>query len=276
MQLIRKEVSKISLNKNELTFSKEIAETLGIESAVILNLYKENKLDDISSMQGLLESVKKNISFFDDQTINTCLAKLIQFNLLKIDIGHKNNHKSVISPPKNTSSRQLDDDWYPAKETFEIIEMTDIPEDFCNLKLKEFKVYWIERGQKKNNWNSAFIDFLRREWIKENNSEKRLPHTIDENWYPDEDVFDILNLSEINKDSALKYLREFILYWKDKGEALTTWNSKFIDHVKRRQLMSDNTENNEKNKGYSEPGKYTQDFKTRKNDNNWAKEINLD
>ncbi len=272
----RKEVSKISLNKNELTFSKEIAETLGIESAVILNLYKENSLDDISSMQGLLESVKKNISFLDDQTINTCLEKLVKFNLLKIDIDHKNNHKSIINPPKKNSSRQLDNDWYPAKETFEIIKMTDIPEDFCNLKLKEFKVYWIERGQKKNNWNSAFIDFLRREWIKEINSEKKLPHTIDENWYPDEDVFDILNLSEINKESALKYLREFILYWKDKGEALTTWNSKFIDHVKRRQLMNDNTENNEKNKGYSEPGKYTQDFKTRKNDNNWAKEINLD
>ena len=50
--------------------------------------------------------------------------------------------------------------------------MTDITEDFCNLKLKEFKVYWIERGQKKNNWNSAFIDFLRREWVKEINSEK--------------------------------------------------------------------------------------------------------
>ena len=93
--MIREEVNKISLNKNELTFSKEIAETLGIESAVILNLYKENSLDDISSMQGLLESVKKNISFFDDQTISTCLAKLIKFNLLKIDIGHKNNHKSI-------------------------------------------------------------------------------------------------------------------------------------------------------------------------------------
>ena len=52
--MIREEVNKISLNKNELTFSKEIAETLGIESAVILNLYKENSLDDISAMQGLL------------------------------------------------------------------------------------------------------------------------------------------------------------------------------------------------------------------------------
>ena len=30
------------------------------------------------------------------------------------------------------------------------------------------------------------------------------------------------------------------------------------------------------NKKYSEPGKYKKDFKTRKNDNTWAKEINLD
>ena len=33
---------------------------------------------------------------------------------------------------------------------------------------------------------------------------------------------------------------------------------------------------NEENKKYSEPGKYKKDFKTRKNDNTWAKEINLD
>ena len=58
-QLKTKEVSEDNLNKNELSFSKEIAETLGIESAIILSLYKDNKLDDISSKQGLLESVKK-------------------------------------------------------------------------------------------------------------------------------------------------------------------------------------------------------------------------
>ena len=104
-----------------------------------------------------------------------------------------------------------------------------------------------------------------------------MPHIIDENWYPDEEVFDILNLSEITKDSALIYLKEFILYWKDKGTALTTWNSKFIDHVKKRHIINSRLENsNEENKKYSEPGQYKQDFKTRKNDNTWAKEINLD
>ena len=103
-----------------------------------------------------------------------------------------------------------------------------------------------------------------------------MPHIIDENWYPDEDVFDILNLSEINKDSALKYLKEFILYWKDKGSAFTTWNSKFIDHVKRRHIVIGKKGDNEEIKKYSEPGKYSQDFKARKNDTTWAKEINLD
>ena len=63
--------------------------------------------------------------------------------------------------------------------------MTEITDDFFNLKLKEFKIYWIERGQKKNNWNSTFIDFIRREWAKETNSKKTIPHIIDENWYPD-------------------------------------------------------------------------------------------
>ena len=154
--------------------------------------------------------------------------------------------------------------------------MAMIPEEFCDLKLKEFKIYWIERGQKKNNWNMTFIDFIRREWAKENSSNKGLPYTIDENWYPDGDVFDILNLSEITKDSALKYLSEINLYWKDKGTAFTTWNSKFIDHVKRRHIINDNISKNEENKKYSEPGKYKQDFNARKNDNSWAKEINLD
>ena len=83
-QLKTKEVSEDNLNKNELSFSKEIAETLGIESAIILSLYKDNKLDDISSKQGLLESVKKNISFIDDQTINSCLTKLIRFSITRV------------------------------------------------------------------------------------------------------------------------------------------------------------------------------------------------
>ena len=259
-------------NEDNLSFSSEVAETLGIECALILNQYNENLLEDTSSINGLIDSTKKNLRFLDEKKIKESINTLIKFQL----ISTSRKIYKLKEPKKSMDSCQLHIEWTPSSEVNEVLNMTEITDDFFNLKLKEFKIYWIERGQKKNNWNSTFIDFIRREWAKETNSKKAVPYVIDENWYPDDDVFDILNLSEINKDSALKYLREFILYWKDKGSAFTTWNSKFIEHVKRRHIMSNEIGSDEENKKYSEPGKYTKDFKTRKNDNTWAKEINLD
>lgn len=259
-----------------LSFSKEVAETLGLECAIIFNLFKEIESSDISSQDRLLAYAVNALPFIDPLKIKKSIDKLNQFNLIDFDKESSKKDYVIKKPSKNLESRQIDPDWQPSEDTLEIVKMTSISNDFMNLKLKEFRIYWTERGQKKNNWNITFLDFIRREWAKENNSNKGLPYTINEKWFPDEDVFDILNLSDISRDSALKYLREFILYWKDKGAAFTTWNSKFIDHVKRRHMINANMSNNEKNKEYIEPGKYTKDFKTRKNDTTWANEISLD
>ena len=262
--------------RENLSFSKEVAETLGLECAIILNLLKESESNNISSQDRLLAYVINTLPFIDPQKIKKSIDKLNKFNLIDFDKEPSKKDYAIKKPSKNLESRQIDPDWQPSEDTLEIIKMTSISNDFVNLKLKEFRIYWTERGQKKNNWNITFLDFIRREWAKENNSNKGLPYTIDEKWSPDEDVFDILSLSDISRDSALKYLREFILYWKDKGTAFTTWNSKFIDHVKRRHMINANMSDNEKNKEYIEPGKYTKDFKTRKNDTTWANEISLD
>ena len=120
-----------------------------------------------------------------------------------------------------------------------------------------------------------FVDFIRREWVKENSGNKGLPVCIDDQWTPSSDVFDILKLAHVSKVDALKHLKEFILYWKDNGAAFTTWNSKFIEHVKRRHLGSQNI-NNEEGKKHTEPGKYTKDFTTRKSDSSWATEIKFE
>ena len=263
------------MGDKKISFSKEVAETLGLESAVILDLYNQKVLDN-NSYDDLFSSIEENAKYLSAEKIKSAIDKLVKYKFITVRENNGKQDFVVRSASKNTDSNSLSDEWMPSNETYEVIAMTKIPEEFISLKLKEFKIYWVERGQQKNNWNSTFIDFIRREWAKELNSNKSVPHVIDENWYPDDDVFDILNLSEITKDSAVKYLSEFILYWKDKGAAFTTWNSKFIDHVKRRHMMNNNLGDNEENKKYSEPGKYKQDFKTRKNDNTWAKEINLD
>ena len=51
-------------------------------------------------------------------------------------------------------------------------------------------------------------------------------------WNPNQDFFDILELTEITKEFAENAKPEFIMYWKETGQSLTSWNSKFLQHVK--------------------------------------------
>ena len=260
------------MNNEDLNFSPEVAETIGLEEAIILSIYKKNLQIGFNNSSEISNYLKKNISFISEIKIENSVDKLIRLKL--IEFSDKKNY-SLRKPSINLGINTIDENWEPSNEAMDIINMTDISPKFISTKIMEFKVYWTERGQKKNNWNSTFIEYIRREWAKEKNSNKTMPFSIDENWYPDDDVFDILSLSNISKDSALKYLREFILYWKDNGSALTTWNSKFIEHVKRRKSIDSEFNNNEKNKKHTEPGKYTKTFKERSKDDSWAEEINI-
>ena len=55
--------------ENDLSFSVEVAETLGLECAIILNLYNKNELEDISSYEALVSSSKKKLKFINNQTV---------------------------------------------------------------------------------------------------------------------------------------------------------------------------------------------------------------
>ncbi|MFB3078803.1 MAG: DnaT-like ssDNA-binding domain-containing protein, partial [Lysobacterales bacterium] len=55
---------------------------------------------------------------------------------------------------------------------------------------------------------------------------------IPSNWQPSEDVYDILRMSHIDADFAQQLLPEFIVYWKDSNLLHSSWNTKFLQHVK--------------------------------------------
>ena len=117
-------------------------------------------------------------------------------------------------PINDAYKTKIDPEWVPSEEALEILKMSQVSDEFHKNKLREFRLYWQERGQERNNWNTSFIDYIRREWAKDQSSNKGLPFSISSDWVPSEDVYDILELSDIKKESAIKYLREFILYWK--------------------------------------------------------------
>ena len=273
MLLKKGEVCRELKSSEKISFSKDVADTLGVESAIILELYQTHKISNSRDVDAMKESLSDIAPFLDQNNLEKNINKLIKYKF--INASKKIDNFNVQSAPANNLQKiKMTTSWNPSIEAIEILQMSQIKEEFYLKKLQEFKLYWIERGQDRNNWNTSFIEYIRREWAKEKSSNKGLPFTLDTNWMPSEDAFDILELSEISKESASKYLREFILYWKENGSAFSTWNSKFIDHVKRRHLGNQN-QNNEESKKHSEPGKYSKDFSSRKGDSSWASEIEL-
>ena len=61
------------MSDDKISFSKEVAETLSIESAIILQKTKENKYKNISSKDKLLTVLKNELSFIDDSVIKNSL-----------------------------------------------------------------------------------------------------------------------------------------------------------------------------------------------------------
>ena len=61
------------MKKIKISFSREVAETLGLESAVILELYNQNLLDN-SSYDDLVLSINKNANYLDNGKIESSIA----------------------------------------------------------------------------------------------------------------------------------------------------------------------------------------------------------
>ena len=128
----------------------------------------------------------------------------------------------------------LDQSWRPSADALDIMANSGIPGDFIEQAIPEFILFWRERGTNPRELNSKFIQHIRIQWTRYASSLEHgtEPKRITEQWQPSEDVFDILRLSHIDREFANSLLPEFIVYWRDSNQAHTSWNSKFIQHVK--------------------------------------------
>ncbi len=128
----------------------------------------------------------------------------------------------------------LDNTWRPSADAMEIMTRAEIPRDFIEEAIPEFVLYWRERGAAPKELNSKFIQHIRLQWARFSESLRHstAPSRMTDDWQPAADVFDILSLSHIDADFARSLLPEFIVYWRDSNQVKTSWNSKFLQHVK--------------------------------------------
>ena len=216
---------------SKITFYKEIANTIGLEEAVLLeHLKQEDSLHSQVSMQ----QICSDISFWSNERILEILTQLIKTGLINETIVDGIPHFSSKKHDKKTPTSNRDK-WVPDKDVIDQINEYGIPEDFANLQIDDFKKLNQERNEKDINWGVKFLRFVIKKWrhkeVEDNKKMKTKP--IDKNWLPDMDAKEILINSGINEDFIDKEVPEFVLYWTERKEESDIWNSKFIAHIRR-------------------------------------------
>ncbi len=125
--------------------------------------------------------------------------------------------------------------WRPSPDALDILtRQAAINPHFIEDAIPEFVLYWQERGDVSRAWNSKFIQHVRLQWnrytsaLEHDTEPKRIP----ENWQPNEDVYDMLRLANIDLAFARQLVPEFVLFWRDSNKVYSSWNTKFLQHAK--------------------------------------------
>ncbi|WP_068810000.1 DnaT-like ssDNA-binding domain-containing protein [Pseudohongiella nitratireducens] len=125
-------------------------------------------------------------------------------------------------------------DWQPDPDAVQILMRDGVSQAFIEDAVAEFVLYWRERGAAEGPWSTRFIEHIRRQWARYRATmgEGGLPRQIPADWQPSADVYDILEMAEIDEAFARRKVPEFVLYWRDSGQAHASWNTRFLQYVK--------------------------------------------
>ena len=162
-------------------------------------------------------------------------AREIETQFRQYVLSQWRNRQSQYNTFKINAPPPFGKDWVPSQDALEVLAQAGIDAAFANSVRAEFVLYWSERGGAPQEINSRFVEHVRRRWLRHTSQIQHStePSRISRNWQPDLAVYDTLRLAGINEESARALLPEFIMYWLDSNEVHTSWNSKFLQHVKR-------------------------------------------
>ncbi|MEE4202405.1 MAG: DnaT-like ssDNA-binding domain-containing protein [Halieaceae bacterium] len=134
----------------------------------------------------------------------------------------------IPQPPR------FDGDWQPSADAMDILRQGGVDAEFVASVRAEFILYWRERGGPPKDVNSRFVAFVRQRWARYQSglTHTREPQRLQRDWQPDPSVWDLLDMAGVDRQFVREKLPEFVLYWVDSNELHTSWNSKFLQHIK--------------------------------------------
>ncbi len=140
-------------------------------------------------------------------------------------------------------AKQIATDWQPGTELLrKLQEINGVPSDFAVQLVPEFITYWRDRQATTYSWESRFMSHAQRLWQQQAGKRDVIDAAaaaaksntaMGDHWRPGEDALTILLRSGIEQQFIEDAIPEFILYWRDRGDVSSTWDTRFIAHIRR-------------------------------------------
>jgi len=254
-----------------IVISPSLAATIGLEEAVLLhtlsaivnyqthattdgwhrlNAQRLQELCPFWSLEQLQRVCKalsdKGIARIDSAPLTQSNELAFRFDKERSDqqplekIAAKRPAPSKEEPAKvRGGANRISPNWWPSEDILQKIAQHNIPRDFALKQVSEFVTYWRDRNEVHYSWDARFLKNVQSAW-RDYQSNPRFavatsdaPRYMASDWQPSADALEILAMAGINHACIEDAIPEFVLYWREKGDATTTWNSKFVQHVKR-------------------------------------------
>ncbi|MGB2375607.1 MAG: DnaT-like ssDNA-binding domain-containing protein [Porticoccaceae bacterium] len=250
--------------EKSLVFSPTLAATIGLEEAILLQILQEctSHSEQITSSGFAWTSISGHkllelSPFWHEQDIRRLAASLHEKGLLLIGGGAFSANQNfrfafnestadtsasrakkppAPSAPTAHAAKTIGSSWQPSDDCLRQLAQLGVTNEFSHQQVPQFVTYWRERNIPRHSWEAKFIKEVWRNWqLQESDNyrkSKELP--MASGWRPSEDALDILcKQGSINSNFIEDAIPEFILYWRGTGDVSSTWDSKFVQHVRR-------------------------------------------
>ena len=160
-------------------------------------------------------------------------------NSISVSPGRTLASTSLAPPPATSnphSAKTIGGSWQPSEDALRQLAQLGVTREFAQQQIPQFVAYWRERNVPRHSWESKYIKEVWRQWQQAETTQnrRRKEISVTGEWRPSADALDILvTKGGINTNFIDDAIPEFILYWRDRGDLSSTWDSKFIQHIRR-------------------------------------------
>lgn len=251
--------------ERQLVFSPALAQTIGLEEAVLLQhlseLFKHRSAEPHQGYEWLRverQWLLDTLPFWSSVDLHRISRSLADKGIIHVDSPPLHDSDTLVfainesRPERQAPTRQasapvrsggvgaglISHNWTPSEDIVQLLALNhSIPRQFAIDQLEDFVYYWVERGEVSHAWDNKFRQHVITRWRQSEQSQAerftRPEKAITDDWYPSADALDILEKAEINRSFIDDAVPEFVLYWRERNPKEKALNSKFIQHIRR-------------------------------------------